>query len=56
MGSASSEREFNFLFLLLINAGGDTTRNLVAGGMCALMDYPEERVSGDGSLAVAERG
>jgi len=35
--------EFNFFFLLLINAGGDTTRNLVAGGMCALMDHPEER-------------
>ena len=29
--------------MLLINAGGDTTRNLVAGGMCVLMDHPEER-------------
>ena len=42
-GQRLTEREFNFLFLLLINAGGDTTRNLVAGGMCALMDNPEER-------------
>jgi cytochrome P450 len=42
-GQRLSEREFNFLFMLLINAGGDTTRNLVAGGMCALMGHPEER-------------
>ena len=34
--------EFNFFFLLLISAGGDTTRNLVAGGMCVLMDHPQE--------------
>src|ERR1700689_592496 len=32
-GQRLTEREFNFLFMLLINAGGDTTRNLVAGGM-----------------------
>jgi cytochrome P450 len=38
-----TEREFHFLFMLLINAGGDTTRNLVAGGTCVLMDHPEER-------------
>jgi cytochrome P450 len=43
-GQRLTDREFHFLFMLLINAGGDTTRNLVAGGMCALMDYPEERV------------
>ena len=42
-GQHLSEREFHFLFMLLINAGGDTTRNLVAGGTCALMDHPEER-------------
>jgi cytochrome P450 len=42
-GQRLTESEFNFLFLLLINAGGDTTRNLVAGGTCALMDHPEER-------------
>lgn len=30
-------------FMLLINAGGDTTRNLVAGGMLALIEHPEER-------------
>jgi cytochrome P450 len=42
-GQRLTEREFNFFVMLLINAGGDTTRNLVAGGMCALMDHPEER-------------
>ena len=42
-GQRLTESEFNFFFMLLINAGGDTTRNLVAGGMCALMDHPEER-------------
>jgi cytochrome P450 len=42
-GQHLTEREFHFLFMLLINAGGDTTRNLVAGGTCALMDHPEER-------------
>ena len=41
-GQRLTEREFNFVFMLLINAGGDTTRNLVAGGMCALMDHPEQ--------------
>jgi cytochrome P450 len=42
-GQRLTESEFNFLFLLLINAGGDTTRNLVAGGTCALIHHPEER-------------
>ena len=28
--------------MLLINAGGDTTRNLVAGGMLALVEHPEQ--------------
>jgi cytochrome P450 len=42
-GQRLTESEFNFLFMLLINAGGDTTRNLVAGGTYVLMDHPEER-------------
>jgi cytochrome P450 len=33
--------DFNLFFLLLIDAGGDTTRNLVAGGMDALFHHPE---------------
>ena len=32
-GQRLTDMEFNFFFLLLIIAGGDTTRNLVAGGM-----------------------
>jgi cytochrome P450 len=31
--------EFNWFFLLLINAGGDTTRNAVGGGMWALFQH-----------------
>lgn len=34
--------DFNLFFLLLIDAGGDTTRNLVAGGVDALFAYPEQ--------------
>jgi cytochrome P450 len=34
--------DFNLFFLLLIDAGGDTTRNLVAGGMDALFSHPEQ--------------
>ncbi len=35
--------EFNLFFMLLVDAGGDTTRNLVAGGMQALFEHPDER-------------
>src|SRR4030095_13464792 len=41
-GSRLSDLEFDLFFLLLINAGGDTTRNLVASGMQALIDHPEQ--------------
>ena len=34
--------DFNLFFLLLIDAGGDTTRNLVAGGLDALFRYPTQ--------------
>jgi cytochrome P450 len=34
--------DFNLFFLLLIDAGGDTTRNLVAGGLDALFANPEQ--------------
>lgn len=33
--------DFQLFFLLLIDAGGDTTRNLVAGGLHALLDRPD---------------
>ncbi len=41
-GSRLSDLEFDLFFVLLINAGGDTTRNLVASGMQALMDHPDQ--------------
>ncbi len=41
-GERLTEFEFHMFFLLLINAGGDTTRNLVAGGMQALFEHPEQ--------------
>lgn len=40
-GEKLSDLEFDMFFLLLINAGGDTTRNLVAGGMLELLRRPD---------------
>jgi cytochrome P450 len=42
-GHRLDETDFSLFFLLLVDAGGDTTRNLVAGGMDALFEYPGER-------------
>jgi cytochrome P450 len=33
--------DFQLFFMLLIDAGGDTTRNLVAGGLHTLLQHPE---------------
>jgi cytochrome P450 len=41
-GQALSDDEFNWFFLLLVNAGGDTTRNLVAAGVEALLEHPDQ--------------
>jgi cytochrome P450 len=51
-GERLTDLEFNMFFLLLINAGGDTTRNLVAAGILALMEHPAEqaRLAADLSL------
>ena len=37
------EIDFGLYFLLLVDAGGDTTRNLVAGGMNALFEHPDQQ-------------
>ena len=42
-GDRLSDAELAWFFLLLINAGGDTTRNLVGGGMQVLFEHPDER-------------
>ncbi len=42
-GDALTDSEFQWFFLLLVNAGGDTTRNLLAAGLQALFDHPDER-------------
>jgi cytochrome P450 len=34
--------DFNLMFLLLVDAGGDTTRNLLAGGVDALFQHRDE--------------
>jgi len=42
-GERLTEMEFDAFFLLLAVAGNETTRNLISGGMLALMEHPEER-------------
>jgi cytochrome P450 len=42
-GRRFDQLDFALMFLLLVDAGGDTTRNVVAGGMEALFDHPGER-------------
>jgi cytochrome P450 len=34
--------DFGLFFVLLVDAGGDTTRNLVAGGMHQLFEHPDQ--------------
>jgi cytochrome P450 len=42
-GRRLTDPEFLLFFLLLIDAGGDTTRNLLSTGLLALQEYPDER-------------
>ncbi len=42
-GDRLTDGELQWFFLLLVNAGGDTTRNLLAAGMDLLFEHPDER-------------
>ncbi len=56
-GDRLTDEEFQWFFLLLVNAGGDTTRNLLAAGLQLLFDHPDQRAklmsNLDGHLATA---
>lgn len=41
-GKKLTDFEFLLFFMLLVDAGGDTTRNLVATGMYELLSHPEQ--------------
>lgn len=41
-GRKLADMEFLLFFLLLVDAGGDTTRNLLSGGLLALMQNPAQ--------------
>ena len=41
-GRKLTDGEFLLFFMLLIDAGGDTTRNLVATGMYELLNHPDQ--------------
>src|SRR6185437_13759553 len=57
-GRRLADPEFLLFFLLLVDAGGDTTRNLLSGGLLAMMQHPDQfawlKADLDGRLAGAQ--
>jgi len=49
-GDHLTDEEFQWFFLLLVNAGGDTTRNFLAAGLQLLLDHPDQRTKLMGDL------
>ncbi len=49
-GDRLTDGELQWFFLLLVNAGGDTTRNLLASGIQLLFEHPGERARLEGDL------
>ncbi|MGH3631855.1 MAG: cytochrome P450, partial [Sciscionella sp.] len=41
-GTPTDESQFHLDFMNLVTAAGDTTRNVIAGGMAALFEHPEQ--------------
>lgn len=52
LAAGLDEIDCNLWFLLLVDAAGDTTRNLIGGGMLALFEHPEQRALLQGDLDV----
>jgi cholest-4-en-3-one 26-monooxygenase len=42
-GERLTRAEFSSFFMMLLVAGNETTRNLISGGMLALIEHPEQR-------------
>ena len=56
-GERLTEQEFDAMFLLLVVAGNETTRQAIAHGMQAFMDFPERaRAAAVRPVAHADRG